>query len=461
MEITQIVSEHKDYFNQNQTKSYEFRVEQLEKLYQAIQTYSPQIIDALYQDLHKSEVESYSSEIGYVLGNIRETKKKLKKWMKPQKAKNPIFLFGSKSYILSEPYGVMLIIGPFNYPFQLVIEPLIGAIAAGNTVIIKPSELTPTVSRVVKKMVEDTFESNYIKVVEGAVEVTTELLAQPMDYIFFTGSPRIGKVVMKAAAENLTPVTLELGGKSPAIVTKQSDLNQTAKTIVWGKYLNAGQTCVAPDYVLVDENVKDEFLSLLIHHIKEFYGEKPQDSPDYGRMATKNYASRMNSLLKKTTGTLALGGEVEEETKYVAPTIVDQVKWDDALMSEEIFGPLLPILTYESDLFTEQVIEPIKSREKPLALYLFTEEEQIKEKVLSELSFGGGVVNDTILHLTNSSLPFGGVGQSGIGNYHGKDSFIQFTHQKSIVEKSKWIKLDMLYPPYTTKSLNLIKKFMK
>lgn len=461
MEITQIVSEQKNFFNQNQTKSYEFRVEQLDKLYKAIQKYSPQIIDALYQDLHKSEVESYSSEIGYVLGNIRETKKKLKKWMKPKKAKNPIFLFGSKSYILSEPYGVMLIIGPFNYPFQLVIEPLIGAIAAGNTAMIKPSELTPTVSRVVKKMVEDIFESNYIKVVEGAVEVTTELLAQPMDYIFFTGSPRIGKVVMKAAAENLTPVTLELGGKSPAIVTKQSDLNQTAKTIVWGKYLNAGQTCVAPDYVLVNQSVKDEFLSLLTHHLKEFYGENPQDSPDYGRMATKNYASRMKSLLEKTTGTLALGGKVEEETKYVAPTIVDQVEWDDVLMSEEIFGPLLPILTYESDLFAQQVIEPIKSREKPLALYLFTEEEQIKKKVLSELSFGGGVINDTILHLTNSSLPFGGVGQSGIGSYHGKDSFTQFTHQKSIVEKNKWIKLDMLYPPYTTKSLNLIKKFMK
>ena len=461
MEIKKIFEEQKLFFNQNQTKSYDFRVKQLDKLYKAIQTFSPDIMDALYQDLHKSEVESYTSEIGYVLGNIREAKKNLKHWMKPKKVKNPIFLFGSKSYVLSEPYGVMLIIGPFNYPFQLVIEPLIGAIAAGNTAIIKPSELTPTVSRVLKKMLEETFESQYVKVVEGAVDTTTELLAQPMDYIFFTGSPKVGKIVMKAAAEHLTPVTLELGGKSPAIVTKDCDLNQAAKTIVWGKYLNTGQTCVAPDYVLVDQTVKDEMISLLIHHIEEFYGENPKDSKDYGRMATRDYAKRMKSLVEETKGKIMLGGEMEEEAKYVAPTIIDEVDWDDVLMSEEIFGPLLPILTYDSKAFDQEVIEPIKNREKPLALYLFTDDEGIKIKVLSDLSFGGGVVNDTILHLTNSNLPFGGVGQSGIENYHGQYSFTQFTHQKSIVEKNKKIKLDMLYPPYTTKSLHLIKKFMK
>lgn len=461
MNIEQSVLKQKVFFQQNSTKHYAFRMTQLSKLQSAILKYEDSFYEAFEKDLRKNKLEVYETEIGFVLNSIRETKKSLRSWMKPRRAKNPIFLIGSKSYVISEPYGVMSIIGPFNYPFQLTIEPLVGAIAAGNTAIIKPSELTPNVSRVIKNMIEDTFDEDYVKVIEGGVDETTTLLAQPVDYIFFTGSPRVGKIVMEAAAKNLVPLTLELGGKSPAIVTTNTNLKEVAGQIAWGKFLNTGQTCVAPDYVMVDSKIKDEFLTLLKEQVKAFYGDQPEKSPDYGRMATIRHTERMRDLIEQTNGNIISGGTVDESSRYVAPTIIDNVDWQDPLMKDELFGPLLPVLTYESQNFEKSVISSINQGEKPLALYLFTKNKDIKNKVLEEVSFGGGVVNDTIVHLSNTNIPFGGVGQSGLGHYHGEDSFKEFTHQKSIVEKNRLVKLSILYPPYTKNKMSIIKKIMR
>lgn len=461
MKIEEIVSMQKAFFEQNGNQTYQFRVAQLSKLYTAILKFEESLYEAFEKDLKKSKLEVYETEIGFVLNSIRETNKNLRRWMKPKKTKNPLFLFGSKSYVISEPYGVMSIIGPFNYPFQLTIEPLVGAIAAGNTAIIKPSELTPNVSRVIKNMIEDAFEGNYVKVVEGSIDETTTLLAQPVDYIFFTGSPRVGKIVMEAAAENLTPLTLELGGKSPAIVTENANLKDAVSQIAWGKFLNTGQTCVAPDYVMIDAKIKGEFITLLKEQVNIFYGEHPEKNPDYGRMATVKHAERMKLLMEKTDGDIVYGGIVDEKLRYVAPTIIDNVSWQDPLMQDEIFGPLLPVLTYNSKNFEEEIVSAINKREKPLALYLFTNNLEIKNKILKKVYFGGGVVNGTLVHLSNTNLPFGGVGQSGLGHYHGKNSFTEFTHQKSIVEKNKLVKLNILYPPYNKNKMNLIKKIMR
>lgn len=458
--IATIVERQKAYFNSNVTKSYAFRMSQLDQLYQTIKAYEEPLHEAFSQDLNKSQFEVYETEIGNTLLSIRDTEKNLKRWMRPERVKKPIFLADSKSYIISEPYGVMTIIGPFNYPFQLVMEPLIGAIAAGNTAIIKPSELTPNVTRVIKNMLNENFETDYIEVIEGGISETTELLAQRVDYIFFTGSPTVGKIVMEAASRHLTPVTLELGGKSPVIITQSADLALAAKQIAWGKFLNTGQTCVAPDYVLVDHKIKDEFMRLIIQQIRHFYGEEPEKSPDYGRLATQRHTERLANLIQQTKGTILTGGVVNKNQRYVAPTIVDQVSWSDELMQEEIFGPILPVITYDAENFQDEVIGAIKKHEKPLALYLFTETEALKKSILSQISFGGGVINGTIIHLINGHLPFGGVGQSGIGNYHGKHSFAQFSHKKAIVEKGKLIKLDVLHPPYGVKRITWLKRLM-
>lgn len=459
--IPSILQNQRIFSQTNTTRSLAFRMEQLTKLELAIHRYEADLYAAFWQDLRKSGFEVYATEIGFVLQSIRETKKHLRRWMKPKKAGNPLFLFGSKSYSLFEPYGTVLIIGPFNYPFQLVIEPLIGAIAAGNTAVIKPSELTPHVATVVQEMLASTFSEEYIAVVSGGVEETTTLLAQRFDHLFFTGSPRVGKIVMTAASKHLTPVTLELGGKSPAIVTASANLKEAAKKIAWGKFLNTGQTCVAPDYLLVDAAIASSFTKELRTAIVTFYGETPQSSPDYGRMATTQHTQRLATMLAQTHATITHGGQVDVADRYISPTLLTDVQWDDIMMQEELFGPILPILTYQADQFTKQVIAPIREHEKPLALYLFTEDQELTDTVLQQLSFGGGVVNDTLLHLSNTRLPFGGVGESGIGNYHGMYSFHTFSHQKAIVKKNRFVPLTMLYAPYTTKKLALIKRFMK
>lgn len=457
----ELVKKQRKFFTAGKTKQYDFRIRQLNLLEKAIREYEPVLYRAFELDLRKSEFEVYSTEIGFVLNSIRETKKKLKKWMHPEKVKNPLFLAGSKSYVIHEPYGVMLIIGPFNYPFQLTIEPLAGAIATGNTAIIKPSELTPHVSAVIKEMLGKYFKEEYISVVEGEVEETTLLLSQRFDFIFFTGSPRVGKIVMEAAARNLTPVVLELGGKSPAIVTADANLKEAARKLVWGKFLNTGQTCVAPDYVLADSRIKDALLHEIKKEIHKFYGNEPKKSKDYGRLVSDRHWQRLKKLMDESAGRVIVGGETAAKERYIAPTVYDRIAWEDSLMHEEIFGPILPVITYDTHKFKEEVIVPIREREKPLALYLFTRNNFLKKQVLKSLSFGGGVVNDTILHLSNTNLPFGGVGNSGIGSYHGIHGFKTFSHQKSVVEKSRLVSLSTLYPPYSVKKLNMIKKILR
>lgn len=459
--LPNIIKKQRTFFQTDTTRDLNYRLSQLTKLEQAIRFYEEELTNAFWQDLQKSAFEVYATEIGIVLQSIQEVKKKLHRWMKPKKARNPLFLFGSTSYSLFEPYGTVLIIGPFNYPFQLVIEPLIGALAAGNTAVIKPSELTPHVTKVIEKMLTQIFPEEYVAVVTGGIDETTALLAQRFDHLFFTGSPRVGKLVMAAASQFLTPVTLELGGKSPAIVTANTNLKEAATKIAWGKFLNTGQTCVAPDYLLVDEQVVTAFKEELKQAVVAFYGEQPQESPDYGRLATIRHTERLATLLKQTQGAIVLGGQVAVEQRYIAPTIVTNMDWEDALMQEELFGPILPILTYQADQFPNQVITPIRAREKPLALYLFTNDKKIEQTVLQQLSFGGGVINDTLLHLSNPYLPFGGVGESGMGHYHGRYSFTTFSHQKAIVKKNRWLPLTMLYAPYTVKKFNLVKRFMK
>lgn len=447
---------HKQFFETGETKDVAFRLKQLELLKKAIIKHEKEINEALAADLGKSVFEAYTSEIGYVLDSISFFMKNVKRWAKPRKVKTPLVHLGSKSFIYPEPYGTVLIVGPFNYPFQLVIEPLIGALAAGNCVVLKPSEFTPNVSRVLAKMIRENFEERYVSVVEGGKEVTSALIHAPFDYIFFTGSVEVGKIVMKAAAENLVPVTLELGGKSPCIVDKDANLDVAAQRIVWGKFMNVGQTCVAPDYLLVHRDVEEQFVQKLTDTLLSFYGQEPKESKDYGRVVNERQLDRLVSLLDEEK--VVHGGEYEREQLYMAPTLMKDVKWEDKVMQEEIFGPILPVIPFNE---LSEAIAKINSKPKPLALYLFTESSAVEEKVIQGVSYGGGCINDTVTHLANPYLPFGGVGPSGIGAYHGKDSFETFSHKKSVLKKSTKLNASFIFPPYSEKSLNLIRKVMK
>ncbi|EPW8886098.1 aldehyde dehydrogenase family protein, partial [Staphylococcus aureus] len=350
-----------------------------------------------------------------------------------------------------------LIIAPFNYPFQLVFEPLIGAIAAGNTAIIKPSELTPNVARVIKRLINETFDANYIEVIEGGIEETQTLIHLPFDYVFFTGSENVGKIVYQAASENLVPVTLEMGGKSPVIVDETANIKVASERICFGKFTNAGQTCVAPDYILVHESVKDDLITALSKTLREFYGQNIQQSPDYGRIVNLKHYHRLTSLLNSAQMNIVFGGHSDEDERYIEPTLLDYVTSDSAIMQEEIFGPILPILTYQS---LDEAIAFIHQRPKPLSLYLFSEDENATQRVINELSFGGGAINDTLMHLANPKLPFGGVGASGMGRYHGKYSFDTFTHEKSYIFKSTRLESGVHLPPYKGK-FKYIKAFFK
>ncbi|MDQ6232975.1 aldehyde dehydrogenase [Staphylococcus epidermidis] len=447
----------KAFFNTHKTKNLKFRKQQLKLLSKNIKNHENELLDALYKDLGKSKVEAYATEIGMLLKSIKLMRKELKNWSKTKQTDTPLYLFPTKSYIKKEPYGTVLIIGPFNYPVQLVFEPLIGAIAAGNTAIVKPSELTPHVAIVIKDIIEDTFDEAYVSVVEGGIEETQTLLSLPFDYMFFTGSEKVGKIVYEAAARKLIPVTLELGGKSPVIVDDTANIKVASERISFGKFTNAGQTCVAPDYILVQRKVKNDLIKALKKTITEFYGENIEKSPDFGRIVNQKHFNRLNNLIQIHKDNVVFGGNSSKEDLYIEPTLLDNITNDNKIMKEEIFGPILPIITYDN---FDEVLEIIQSKSKPLSLYLFSEDENMTHRVVEELSFGGGAINDTLMHLANPNLPFGGVGSSGIGQYHGKYSFDTFSHMKSYTFKSTRLESSLFFPPYKGK-FKYIKTFFK
>lgn len=457
-DVESILQKQKKYFESQVTKNLDFRINMLKRLKGGIKIYEGEILKSLKTDLGKHENEAYMSEVGFVYASINHMIKNLKKWAKPQKRPAPFYLMPSKSYIVNEPYGSVLIIGPYNYPFQLLIEPLIGAIAAGNTAVLKPSEMAPNVSKVVRKIIEDIFNQEYIACIEGGIETNISLLKSKFDYIFFTGSANVGKIVMKEAAENLIPVTLELGGKSPVIIDASANIKEAARRIIWGKTMNAGQTCVAPDYVLVDKSVKDKLIKYMIDTLKEFFGDDIEQSDSFGRIINDRHFRRIKNMIEKDKEGIVFGGHFNEEKKYIEPTLIEISSLEAATMQEEIFGPVLPIMTYEN---LDSVIKIIRNNPKPLALYLFTTDRNIERKVLNEVSSGNACINDTITHLVNPYIPFGGVGNSGIGSYHGKDSFETFSHRKGILKKPAGMGNSLLYPAFTENQLKIIKKIFK
>ena len=450
----QLIEEQRKHFATGKTKSLDYRLEQLKKLKQAILEQENSIVKALHQDLRKPELDSYLTEIRVSIQEIDYALKHLKKWAKPRRVKTNLEAFPSVAQIYPDPLGVVLIISPWNYPFALAISPLIGAIAAGNCAVLKPSESTPTVSQVIATLIQQTFSNAEIAVVEGDATVSQQLLAEKFDHIFFTGGTKIGQLVMEAAAKHLTPVTLELGGKSPCIVDTEIDLEETAKRIAWGKFFNAGQTCIAPDYLLVEQSIKEVLITKLQECIVNFYGTNPQTSPDYCRIVNERQFKRLQALLKD--GDIVTGGQTDLAEKYIAPTLITNVSLESELMQEEIFGPILPILDYAN---LEDAIAFINQRPKPLALYLFSNNKSKQERILAATSSGGVCINDTIFQVGVIDLPFGGVGPSGMGAYHGKASFDTFSHYKSVLKKSFRFELNVRYPPYGNK-LNGIKRLL-
>jgi aldehyde dehydrogenase (NAD+) len=433
----------------------EYRKETLTRLLYSIEENESRIIEALYNDFKKPEFEAVLTETNYVIGDLKQTIKNIKSWAKPKRVLPSILNFPSSDYIYSEPYGKVLVISPWNYPFQLALCPMIAAVAAGNSVVLKPSELTPNTSSIIAEIISKVFTKNHVEVIEGGVEVSQNLLAQKWDYIFFTGSVAVGKIVAKAAAEYMTPVTLELGGKNPCIIDETANIKLAAKRIVWGKFINAGQTCIAPDYLLVQEKVKSELVENLKLEITNAYSDNPELSPDYTRIVNIRNWERLNALIE--TEKVLFGGQNNSEDCYLSPTLIDETSFESAVMKEEIFGPILPILSYEND---SELDEIISKYDKPLSLYVFTTRNKFAEKIIQKFSFGGGCINDTVIHFSNNRLPFGGVGHSGIGAYHGKMSFDTFSHKKAIVKKANWLDLPMRYAPYKGK-LTLIRKILK
>lgn len=450
---TSIIQGQRHYFATGTTRDIAFRIAQLTALRQAVIDYKVTVLEALQADLHKPEYEAYALEVG-VLKEIDFALKRIRSWVKPKRVPAPPEQWPGQAWIQPEPLGVVLIIGPWNYPFQLVLAPLIGAIAAGNCAVLKPSELAPHTSSVLAEMIAKTFPPEYIAVVEGGVETSQSLLEHRFDHIFFTGGTAIGRVVMAAAAKHLTPVTLELGGKSPCIVDADVQLEHTARRIAWGKFVNAGQSCIAPDYVLVNRQVKPAFVKALVAAVSEFYGDDPAASEDYGRIISPHHTQRLAALLQE--GTICLGGQVNVSDRYVAPTLLEDIAPDAAIMQEEIFGPILPILEYDQ---LEEAIALINARPKPLALYVFSRNRAVQQQVLKSTSSGGVCINDTFMHAAVSDLPFGGVGDSGMGGYHGKASFDTFSHYRSHLRKTFWIDPQWRYAPYQGK-LDLLKKII-
>lgn len=432
-----------------------YRKQSLIKLLNCVQLHEQEIIQALYDDFKKPAFEAVISETAYILAELNHTIKNINNWAKPQLVLPSLLNFPSTDYIYKEPYGKVLLIAPWNYPYQLALCPLIAAVAAGNQVVVKPSELTPNTSKIVAKIISETFDENHVKCVEGGVEIAQQLLAQRWDYIFFTGSVAVGKIVAKAAAENLTPLTLELGGKNPCIVDATANLKLAAKRIVWGKFLNAGQTCIAPDYLLVSNKIKATFIESLKKEITAAYGENPETSPDFPRIINQKNWSRLTAML--TNETLLTGGKTNSQDFYLAPTLVDEPSLDSLVMADEIFGPILPVLTFENE---GDLASIISRYEKPLSLYVFSNNKAFAKKIIQNYSFGGGCINDTVVYFSNKRLPFGGVGHSGIGAYHGKLSFDTFTHRKAVVKKANWLDIPIRYAPYNRK-INILKKILK
>lgn len=448
----------RNFFDEGNTKSCGFRGKQLKLLRKTLEKYEDEISAALYADLHKSEYESYVSEIGFVYQELDYTLKNLKKWMKPKKVLDVISTMPSSSYVVPEPLGVVLIIGPWNYPFHLILTPLIGAIAAGNCVIVKPSNKTSNTALVISRIIEETFPKEYISVVQGpGSTVVPELIEKyHFNHIFFTGSQNVGKEIMRLASQHLTSVTLELGGKSPAIVYKDANIKLAAKRIASGKYYNAGQTCIAPDYLLVHEDVKEELVEKLIEYIKVFYGENAQESEDYGRIINRTRFNKLVSFLDDSE--IIYGAASKANELYIEPTLVECNDITSPIMQEEIFGPILPVITYKK---INEVVEIVRANRYPLALYLFTNDKKIKNYIIETVEFGGGCINNTLLHLLNYRIPFGGVGESGMGSYHGKHSFVTFSNYKGLLKSHNRIDIPLRYPPYEESKFKIVKKIMK
>lgn len=449
----EVVEKQKEFFKTGKPIDINYRKKALIKLRDTVDKYEEKILYALKLDLGKSEFEGYETELGIVKSELKNTIKNLEKWSKPKKVRASIMNPFSDNRIYNQPYGVCLILSPWNYPFQLALMPLIGSIAAGNTSILKLSEISSFTSGIVREIIEEIFDEEYIAVFSGEADEAINLIESDIDFIFYTGNPKIGASVAESAGRRLIPCVLELGGKSPCIIDRKADLDNAAKKIVWGKFMNAGQTCVAPDYIIADRLVFLELRDKLIHYIKEFYGENPIESDDYPKIINKKNFDRILNLIEGKR--LIFGGKYDEESLKIEPTILEVSSMDEKIMQEEIFGPIIPIIVYKSK---SEIFEIIYKNKNPLALYLFTDDSSFEKEIIEKVSFGGGCVNDTIIHCTSEGLPFGGIGMSGLGNYHGKASFDAFSHKKSVVKSKKFADISMKYPPFNKKKLNLIKK---
>ena len=453
MDFQNILSDQRNLFNSQKTKNLKFRKMYLEKLKEVLLKNEELLYDSIYKDFGKSKFDTFTTEISFVLKDIDYFLKNLNSLAKPKKVRTNLANQLGSSKIYPEPLGCTLVIGAWNYPYQLSLSPVVAALAAGNTCILKPSEIAENTMKAMAKIINENFPKDYFYVAEGGIEETTEILKLKFDKIFFTGSPKVGQIIYEAAAKHLTPVTLELGGKSPAIVTSSANFEVAAKRIVWGKFLNAGQTCVAPDYILVDEKVKDSFLDSLQSYIQKF--NYHSESENYTQIINQRNFDRLVNLIDQEK--VYFGGKTDAAKRYIEPTIMHDVTWNDKVMQEEIFGPILPVLTFKN--FNEALLQ-IAAYEKPLSAYLFSDNSEEKEEFTTKISFGGGCINDVLMHLSNDYLPFGGVGNSGIGNYHGKYGFDAFSHQKAVLDRATWGEPDLKYPPYNDKKLNWIKKLL-
>lgn len=448
----EFIQKQRDYFIAQKTKDVAFRKKTLKRLQKEIVLREDDIATAIYNDFKKPKFETFAAETQFVLAELKLTLRNINFWARPERQSGTLMNWPSFDWIYKEPYGAILIIAPWNYPFQLALAPLIGAIAAGNTVVLKPSELTPHTAAIIAEIVNAVFEPEHAAVVEGGVEVSQKLLAEKWDYIFFTGSTRVGKIVYESAAKHLTPVTLELGGKNPTIVDQTAAIKLAAKRIVWGKFLNAGQTCIATDYILVHKSVKDKLVKALKQNITKCYGANMEESPDFSRTVSQGHYEGLKAMLENEE--ILFGGASNNQDNYLAPTLVNEPKIDSKLMQGEIFGPILPIIAYENDA---DIDKHIMNYGKPLATYIFSTRKSFQNKIINTYSFGGGAINDTVIQITNKRLPFGGVGASGIGAYHGKTSFDIFSHHKSIIKKANWLDAPLRYPPYNL-PMNIVKK---
>lgn len=456
MDIKETLNGIIDFYYTNKTRCVDFRIDQLKKLKEAIIKYEPEFVRALYHDLHKCEAEVYMTETRSAIKEIDFIIRHLRKWARPEKVPTPMLLKPSKSLIVKDPYGVVLIIVPFNYPVQLSLVPLAGAIAAGNCAVLRYSKRTPETSKILHRMISEIFNPNYIKSFLPEGISSEEILKGNFDYIFFTGSSATGREVAKAGAERLIPYTLELGGKSPVIVDSTADIQTAARRIVWGKFMNAGQTCIAPDYLMAHFSIKEQLIDEIIKAIRKFYGVNVQESPDYGRIVDENGFYRLREILQKENDKIIHGGQTDECGLYIEPTLIKEESFDAPSMQEEIFGPILPIFDW-SDI--NDVFNNIRIRPKPLAFYVFSKDKEFAKMVMKSFAFGGGAVNDTINHTASVFLPFGGVGHSGIGKYHGKYTFDTFTHLKSILIRNNGMFADKIFPPYDQEKIDLINKF--